>query len=92
VRLQVKVIPRSSRNRVAGWVGETLKVCVTVPPERGKANDAVEELLAGALGVARERICLVAGRTSTRKIIEIAGLEPSEVRRLLSPGTGDATP
>lgn len=83
-RLSVKVIPKSSRNGIAGWVGEVLKICVTAPPERGKANDAVVEILAEALRLSRKQVRLVSGLTSARKIVEIDGLEPAEVHERLS--------
>ncbi|MGH2901193.1 MAG: DUF167 domain-containing protein, partial [Solirubrobacteraceae bacterium] len=51
-RLSIKVVPGSSRDDVAGWLGETLKVRVSAPAERGRANAAAETLLADALGVA----------------------------------------
>ncbi|HZR47724.1 MAG TPA: DUF167 domain-containing protein [Candidatus Manganitrophaceae bacterium] len=84
MKLSVKVIPKSSRNGVVGWMGEVLKVCVTAPPERGKANEAVEALLAEALGLPRGQLRVAAGLSSPRKVIEIEGLEPAEVRRRLS--------
>ncbi|HZR45941.1 MAG TPA: DUF167 domain-containing protein [Candidatus Manganitrophaceae bacterium] len=80
----MKVIPKSSRNGVVGWMGEVLKVCVTAPPERGKANEAVEAVLAEALGLPRGQVRVAAGPTSPRKVIEIEGLDPAEVRRRLS--------
>ena len=83
MRLPVKVVPKSSRDRIAGWMGDTLKVCVTAAPERGKANEAVVELLAGALGVARHAVRIVAGAASPRKTLEIDGLEIEAVRRML---------
>jgi len=87
--LTVKVVPKSSRNSIAGWVGDALKVCVTAAPERGKANAAVEAVLAKALGVARERVRTVAGLTSPRKVLEIDGVAPSELyRRLMTPVRG----
>jgi uncharacterized protein YggU (UPF0235/DUF167 family) len=82
----VKVVPASSRDAVAGWLGETLKVRVTAPAERGRANAAVEALLADALGVPRESARVVAGRSSPRKVVEIAGLSEAEVHRRLSKG------
>ncbi len=85
-RLSVKVIPKSSRNGIAGWVGEVLKICVTAPPERGKANDAVEEVLAEALGLSRKQVRLVSGLTSARKVVEIDGLAPADVIGRLSIG------
>ncbi|MBI3330208.1 MAG: DUF167 domain-containing protein [Nitrospinae bacterium] len=84
VKLLVKVVPKSSHNGVVGWMGDTLKVGVTASPERGKANLAVEEVLADALGVAKERVRLVAGLTSPRKVVEIDGLAASEVHRRLA--------
>jgi uncharacterized protein (TIGR00251 family) len=71
--LQLKVVPKASRNRVVGWVGERLKIQVTAAPERGKANDAVIEVLAAALGLPRSQVRLVAGETSPLKTVEIGG-------------------
>lgn len=81
MRLEVRVVPKSSRDRIAGWTGGALRVCVTAPPERGKANAAVENLLAAALGLARGSVRLVSGATSRRKLVEIEGLDEAEVRR-----------
>jgi uncharacterized protein (TIGR00251 family) len=82
--LSVKVVPKSSRNRVAGWVGDALKICVTAPPERGKANAAVEAVLADALDVPKGCVRIVAGHTSPRKTVEIDGLDDAELRRRLA--------
>jgi uncharacterized protein YggU (UPF0235/DUF167 family) len=51
MKLTIKVVPASSQNGLAGWLGDTLKVRVTAPPERGKANAAAEATIAEALGV-----------------------------------------
>jgi uncharacterized protein YggU (UPF0235/DUF167 family) len=83
VRLHLKVVPKASRNGVVGWVGEALKVCVTAAPERGRANEAVREVMAAALGVSERRVHIVAGVASARKVVEIEGLEEAEVRHKL---------
>lgn len=83
-RLEIKVSPKASRNAVSGWMGEVLKVSVTAAPEKGKANEAVETLLAEALGVAKSAVRVVAGHTSKQKRVEIAGLDLGEVRRRLA--------
>jgi uncharacterized protein len=75
MNLQLKVIPKASRNRIVGWVGDRLKVQVTAAPERGKANDAVVQLLAETLGLPRARVRIVAGETSPIKTLEIDGDE-----------------
>jgi uncharacterized protein len=63
--------------------GDGWKVRVPAPPEAGKANDAVIELLADRLEIPRTSLKLVSGRSSRDKIIELAGLDAAEaVRRL----------
>ncbi len=58
------------------------------PAERGKANAAVEEMLARALGVPRESARIVGGRASARKVVEISGLSGAEVHHRLSKTAG----
>jgi len=84
--LPVKVVPGSSREGIAGWLGDVLKVRVTAPPEQGKANAAVERLLADALGLGKGAVTIVAGHGSPRKIVQIAGLSRDEVDRRLQRG------
>lgn len=49
MRLQVKLTPHSARSGIAGWMGEALKVRVAAAAERGRANEALREVLAEAL-------------------------------------------
>ena len=86
VQLLIKVVPASSRNCIAGWLGDTLKVRVTAQPERGKANAAVEATIAGALGISIASARVIQGKTSPRKVVEILGLSEAEVYRRLSRG------
>ena len=83
MKLRIKVVPKSSRNGVAGWMGDVLKVCVTAAPERGKANLAVQEVLAEALALPKEKIQVIAGRTSPQKIIKIDGVTEPELHKRL---------
>jgi uncharacterized protein YggU (UPF0235/DUF167 family) len=84
VKLHLKVVPKSSADRIAGWMGDALKVCVTAAPERGKANEAVQALLARNLGLKRGQVRVVAGHSAARKVVEIDGLTEAEVRRRLT--------
>jgi uncharacterized protein YggU (UPF0235/DUF167 family) len=56
---------------------------VAAPPERGRANEALVELLARALGVPRSRVSVVGGQTGRRKIVDVEGLDRDEIERLL---------
>lgn len=84
IKLRIKVVPGSSRDRIAGWLGGSLKVRVRAPAERGKANAAVEEILARSLGLAREHVRIVAGETTARKVVGISGLSEAEIHHRLS--------
>ncbi len=68
--IAVRVTPKASRNRVVAEEGG-LRVYVTVVPEGGKANAAVQKLLAKALGVAKTRIVLVRGATGREKVFRV---------------------
>jgi uncharacterized protein YggU (UPF0235/DUF167 family) len=83
-RLSLKVIPGSSRDCIAGWLEETLKVHVRVSPERGKANTAVEKLVAHALDMSPNAVRIVSGMTSARKTAEISGLSLEEIHKRLA--------
>ena len=73
--LTVKVVPGSSRDRIAGRYGDGIKVQVSAAPERGKANEAVIKLLAVALGVGVRDIEVISGHTRPRKLLRIDCLD-----------------
>jgi len=83
VRLKLKVVPGASRSEVSGWLGDALKIRVSAPPEKGKANTAVEALLCQVLNLPAGAARVVSGSSSQRKIIEIHGLSISEIRQRL---------
>ena len=78
------MVPGSSRDCVAGWLGKALKIRVKAPPELGKANLAAEIILAAALGVPRKTVRIVAGKSSQRKLIEISSLHDAEINERLA--------
>lgn len=82
----IKVVPGASRSRIVGRLGAALKVSVSAAPEAGKANAAVTELLAGALGLRRGDVTIVSGQSRPQKRVAITGLDADEVRRRLAVG------
>ena len=79
--LHLKVVPGSSRDAIAGWLGNRLKIKVRQPPEKGRANDAVTDLLAKALGISSNSLSLASGATSALKTFAIPSLDDEEIRR-----------
>jgi uncharacterized protein (TIGR00251 family) len=90
-RLKLRVKPGARRACLEGEHGGALRVAVTAPPEKGKANDDVVKLLAGALGLPRSAVRIVAGLGSRDKSLAVDGVAPDEVRRRLAAAVGAET-
>ena len=78
------MIPGSSTPGVVGRHGDAWKIRVREPPERGRANEAVVELLAGTLAVPKSDVRLVAGHGTRDKLVELTGLSADETDRRLA--------
>jgi len=80
---KVRLGPGASRERIVGLYGDALKVAVREPPEKGRANRALEQLLAGALGLAARAVRVARGRTSRDKWVRAGGLDADALRARL---------
>jgi uncharacterized protein (TIGR00251 family) len=80
LRIPIRVIPRSPRDRIDQVRAGRLLVRVTAPPVDSAANEAVVALLARTFDVPRGSIRIVSGATGRNKTVEIAGLTESQVR------------
>jgi len=78
--LTVRVTPRSARDEVIGWDGDTLRVRLRAPPIEGRANEALRRLVASALALAPSAVDVVSGETSRTKRLRVKGLSRDEVR------------
>jgi uncharacterized protein (TIGR00251 family) len=87
-RLRLRVSPGAARSRIVGRHGNAWKVRVGAPPESGKANEALLELLAATLEIPRNRIEIVAGLGSRDKTIVVDGLSEAELEARLSAPAG----
>ena len=83
-RLAVRVHAGARREEVAVRHRGTLVVRVSAPALEGRANRAVQRLLAKRLGVAPTRLSIVRGEHARDKVLEIDGIEQDELDRLLS--------
>jgi uncharacterized protein (TIGR00251 family) len=73
---RVKVTPRSAKSEISGEMADgTLKVKIAAAPEKGKANDALRELLAKHFGVSPGDVTIISGHSATLKLVRI-GRQP----------------
>ena len=70
MRIELKVFPKSSREELVLKDG-ILKAYVKAAPDKGKANDAVIELVAREYGVKKKDVRIISGETSRKKVVEI---------------------
>lgn len=81
VLVDVVVVPNASRTTVVGVHGDRIKVRVAAAPEKGKANRAVERLLAAATGAGKATV--VSGETARTKTVRLWGVGADTVRACL---------
>jgi len=87
VLLVLRVTPNASADRIDGFEtrddGTTvLRLRVTAPPDKGKANAAVLALLAKTLGLPKSSLTLVSGDTARQKTVRVAG-DPQALSEIL---------
>lgn len=82
--LPVRAQPGARRNGLIGERAGAVRVAVSAPPEKGKANEAIARVLAEALGLRASQVALIAGETSRDKRFLIEGLGPDELKRRLA--------
>jgi uncharacterized protein (TIGR00251 family) len=85
VRFDVHVQPRASRSEVVGVKDGALRVRLAAPPVEGAANDALIELLADVLHVAKRDVRIILGSRSRRKVVEVDGVTRKQLDCLLGP-------
>lgn len=82
VRLEVRVVPRASRDAIVGEHDGALKIALTAPPVDGAANAALIALVACALGVPKRAVTLVRGQTSKQKTLDVEGASLEAIQAL----------
>ena len=86
-QVRIRVSPGARRTALVGRHGDGWRARVAAPPERGRANVELEDLLAEALEVPRASVCVIAGRASRDKVVEVEGLATAEIAVLLGSGS-----
>jgi|SRR6516162_7895706 uncharacterized protein (TIGR00251 family) len=82
--ITVKAHPGARRNGIEGEVGGCLKVAVTAPADKGKANQALIDVLSEALGLKRSQIHVIGGLTQRQKTVLLQGCSKPEAEAKLA--------
>ncbi len=77
--LAVRLTPRGGADRIDGWETDAagrryLKARVRAAPEDGRANAALEALLAARLGLPKSAVRVARGTTARLKQVAIEGM------------------
>ena len=83
-KLRLRVVPGAATSGVVGRHGDAWKLRVRGAPDRGRANDAVLDLLAVTLCMRRGDLRLVSGHAARDKVVELAGITAEETDRRLA--------
>ena len=84
-RVAVRVQPGARKTALLDRLASgEWKLAVTAPPEDGRANEAVVQLVADLLGVKRREVQVARGASSRSKTLEVAGLDADEAERRLA--------
>ena len=86
-----KIVPGSSGlTRICGLLDGMLKVKVSAPPEKGKANQGLLKFLAKELGVKKNALSIVSGMTSPVKQVQVLGISAETLMKKLNLAEYDA--
>lgn len=78
--LSVRAQPNAKRDAIVGLHAGMLKVAVTAPPDKGRANEAILAVLIESLGLKRSQVELWSGATSREKKFLVRGMTAEETR------------
>ena len=81
---QVRVLPRSSKNLIAGVSEGMLKIKLTAPPVEGAGNEMLIKFLSEKLNIPKSKISIVRGQSSRSKTILAEGLSAAALEELTS--------
>ncbi len=80
-----KIVPGSSGpTRICGLLDGTLKIKVSAPPEKGKANRCLLKFLAEKLGMKKNAVSIIAGETSPVKRVQVSGISADTLLKKLN--------
>lgn len=86
--LNIRVVPRASKDAIQGLLGDALKVRIQAPPVEGKANAYLVKFLSKKWNIPRRDIEILSGETGRNKRLRIVNPTAELRKTLLSIGGG----
>ncbi len=83
VVLAVRAHPGAKRNELREGHDGEIRVAVTAPPDKGRANQAIVEFLARELNLRRSQFELLTGETARSKRFLVTGVSAAHLIGLL---------
>ena len=83
VTFSVRVLPRASKDEIAGEMAGVIKIRLQAPALEGRANEALIEFLAQLLKTPKGAVRILSGERSRIKRLEIRGVTKQQIERLL---------
>jgi len=62
--------------------GTSLDVEIKAKPEKNQANEALVSFIAKIFKVDKEKVKIVRGKTSRKKVIKVEGVEEEDLKRI----------
>ena len=82
--LNIRVIPRASKDAIQGLMGDALKVRIQAPPVEGKANTYLVRFLSRQWKIPRATLQILSGETGRNKRLKISNPTTELRKELLS--------
>lgn len=82
--LVVKVIPRAKKNEISQVMADgTIKIKLTAPPVKGKANIALIKFLSRSLQIPTQDIEIISGSKSRNKVVLLKGFDEKNTQLII---------
>jgi uncharacterized protein (TIGR00251 family) len=88
VVIDVKVIPRAGRSRLAGTRDQAILIRLSAAPVDGAANTELIDFLARLLEIPKRQIAIVSGEKSRTKRLRVTGVTAETVRARIAAAGG----
>ena len=82
--LNIRVVPRASKDEIVGLYGDALKVRIQAPPVEGKANAYLVKFISKHWKIPRRNIKILSGETGRNKRLKIINPPDGLIQELLS--------